>query len=110
MSGSPFQAVAGGVRVALRVTPRASRNAVTGLADTAEGGKALKVAVTAVPEDGKANEAVIKLLARLWHVPKSSVALVAGQTDRNKILHVAGDSADLMRRLSAGGDLEGSHG
>jgi len=104
LSGNPFSSTADGVRVALRVTPKASRNAVTGLADTAEGGKALKVAVTAVPEDGKANDAVIKLLAKLWHVPKSSIAVVAGQTDRNKILHVAGDPADLMRRLAAGVD------
>ncbi len=92
------------------MTPKASRNAVTGLADTADGRKALKVAVTAVPEDGKANEAVIKLLAKLWHIPKSSIAVVAGLTDRNKILHVAGDPADLMRRLAAGIDLEGSDG
>ena len=98
------------MRAALRVTPKASRNAVTGLADTACGGKALKVAVTTVPEDGKANEAVIKLLAKLWHVPKSSITVVAGQTDRNKILHVAGDPADLMRRLGATVDLEGSDG
>jgi uncharacterized protein (TIGR00251 family) len=101
VSASPFEAVADGVRVALRVTPKASRNAVSGLADTAAGGKALKVSVTAVPEDGKANDAVIKLLSKLWHVPKSSIAVAAGATDRNKILHVAGDPADLLRRMSA---------
>ena len=110
MSKGPFEPVADGVRAVLRVTPKASRNAVTGLADLGEGRKALKVAVTTVPEDGKANEAVIKLLAKLWHVPKSSIAVVAGHTDRNKILHVAGDPADLMRRLAAGVDLEGSDG
>lgn len=93
------------------MTPKASRNAVTGLADTVDGGKALKVAVTVVPEDGRANDAVIKLLSKLWHVPKSSITLVAGHTDRNKILHVAGTPADLMRRLAAGGvDEEGSDG
>ena len=110
MSGGPFEPLADGVRVALRVTPKASRNAVAGLADTAAGGKALKVAVTAVPEDGKANEAVVKLLSKAWHVPKSSIAVVAGATDRNKILHVAGDPAELMRRLGATVDLEGSDG
>lgn len=110
MTAGPFESIADGVRVTLRVTPKASRNAVTGLADTADGRKALKVAVTAVPEDGKANEAVIKLLSKLWHVPKSSIAVVAGHTDRNKILHVAGDPADLMRRLASGVDEEGSHG
>jgi uncharacterized protein len=97
---SPFEPVADGVRVTVRVTPKASRNAVTGLAERADGGVALKVGVTAVPEDGKANEAVIKLLAKAWGVPRTSVAVVAGATDRNKILRVAGDPAALSRHLS----------
>ena len=57
--------------------------------------------VTAVPENGKANEAVVKLLAKAWKLPKTSLTVVAGATDRNKIVHVAGDPADLMRRLTA---------
>lgn len=97
----PFAAVADGVRVTLRVTPKASRNAVTGTADTADGGRALKVAVTAVPEGGKANEAVVKLLSKAWGVPKTGITVLAGAADRNKILHVAGDPAELMRRLPA---------
>lgn len=100
MSG-PLEAVADGVRLTLRVTPKASRNAIAGLADTASGGKALKVTVTAVPEGGKANEAVVKLLAKAWKLPKTSLTVVAGATDRNKIVHVAGDPAELTRRLSA---------
>ena len=97
----PIEAVADGVRLALRVTPKASRNAIAGLAATASGGTALKVTVTAVPENGKANEAVVKLLAKAWKLPKTSLTVVAGATDRNKIVHVAGDPADLMRRLTA---------
>ena len=102
----PFETVADGVRLALRVTPKASRNAIAGLTDTAsatgsKGGTALKVMVTAVPENGKANEAVIKLLAKAWKLPKTSLTVVAGATDRNKIVHVAGDPADLVRRLTA---------
>ncbi|WP_188258837.1 DUF167 family protein [Azospirillum tabaci] len=97
----PFEAAADGVRLALRVTPKASRNAIVGLAATASGGTALKVTVTAVPENGKANEAVVKLLAKAWKLPKTSLTVVAGATDRNKIVHVAGDPADLMRRLTA---------
>ncbi|CAO3376904.1 DUF167 family protein [Azospirillum argentinense] len=98
---APFEAVADGVRLALRVTPKASRNAIAGLAATASGGTVLKVTVTAVPENGKANEAVVKLLAKAWKLPKTSLTVVAGATDRNKIVHVAGDPADLMRRLTA---------
>lgn len=100
----PFESVADGVRVHLRVTPRASRNAIAGIAETAGGGHALKVTVTTVPEDGKANEAVIKLLSKAWHVAKTSIRVVAGATDRNKILHVAGDPAELMRRLAVRGE------
>ena len=114
MSGPPkallFEAVADGVRLALRVTPKASRNAIAGLADTAAGGKALKVTVTAVPENGKANEAVVKLLAKAWKLPKTSLTVVAGATDRNKIVHVAGDPAALMRRLTALLSEEGTDG
>lgn len=114
MSGPPkallFEAVSDGVRLALRVTPKASRNAIAGLADTAAGGKALKVTVTAVPENGKANEAVVKLLAKAWKLPKTSLTVVAGATDRNKIVHVAGDPAALMRRMTALLSEEGTDG
>ena len=101
---APFHPVADGVRVSIRVAPKASRNAVTGVADAADGlhgagGRVLKVSVTAAPEDGKANAAVIELLAKQWRVPKSSVSVVQGHTDRNKTLHVAGPPADLLARL-----------
>lgn len=109
-AAGPFTPVADGVRVALRVTPKASRNAVTGTADTADGGKALKVAVTAVPEDGKANAAVVKLLSKAWGVPRTGITVLAGAADRNKILHVAGDPAELMRRLPASLEDGGAHG
>lgn len=106
IAASPFSAVAGGVRVALRVTPRASRNAVAGLAATADGGAALKVTVTTVPEDGKANQAVVELLAKAWRTPKSSISVVSGATDRNKIILVAGDPAELLPRLTAAVKME----
>ncbi len=99
--GGPLEPVADGLRLALRVTPKASRNAIAGLADTADGGRALKVTVTSVPENGKANDAVVKLLAKAWKLPRTSLTVVAGATDRNKILHVAGDPAVLMPRLAA---------
>jgi uncharacterized protein len=97
---TPFKPVADGVRVAVRLTPKASRNAIAGIAPSGEGEAVLKVMVTAVPEAGRANEALIKLLAKQWGVAKSSISLVAGATDRNKILQVAGDAGDLMARLS----------
>ncbi|MGE5146753.1 MAG: DUF167 domain-containing protein [Candidatus Eiseniibacteriota bacterium] len=98
-TGSPFSAVQGGVRVAVRLTPRARRNKVDGLADETGGGVALKVAVTAVPEDGKANAALIALLAKEWRVAKSSISVVRGATDRHKTLLVAGAPQALLAEL-----------
>lgn len=71
-----------GAEIAVRVTPRASRNAVV-----AEDG-AVRVYVTVVPEDGKANEAVRKLLAAALGVAKSRLVLVRGQTARDKVFRV----------------------
>jgi uncharacterized protein (TIGR00251 family) len=95
----PFTIADDGLRVALRVSPRASRNAVTGIADMTDG-RRVKLTVTAVPEGGKANAAVIKLLAKSWRVPKSSMEVVAGATDRNKLLLIHGGDRELMTRLS----------
>jgi uncharacterized protein (TIGR00251 family) len=92
--------VGDGVRVRLRVQPRARRNRIDGLAPEADGGMALKVAVTAAPEDGKANAAVITLLAAAWNLPKSAFTVVVGATDRRKIIHLQGDPARLMQALA----------
>jgi uncharacterized protein YggU (UPF0235/DUF167 family) len=98
---SPWRAAAGGVTVSLLVTPRARRNAVDGIAADADGGAVLKVAVTAAPEDGKANDAVITLLASSWHLPKGRFRVMRGAAARRKVLHVAGDPAALIGRMSA---------
>lgn len=88
--------VSDGVHVAVRVAPRASRDAIQG---PTEDKAALKVAVTAAPEGGKANAAVIKLLSKQWHVPKSAISVASGATSRNKVLRLTGDPDDLRRRL-----------
>lgn len=102
----PLQPVAGGVRLRLKVAPKAKRNAIGGLIDEPDdgrsgGGKALKVAVTAAPEDGKANDAVIALLAKEIGVAKSAISVVAGATDRRKIVEIRGQPADLLQRVQA---------
>ncbi len=97
----PFHSVAGGVTVALRVTPRASANRVRGVAVEADGASVLKVAVTAAPEGGKANAALIRLLARAWKVPKTSLSVASGAGARRKVVHVAGDPQELLARLLA---------
>jgi len=105
---SPLSVAGDGVRVAVRVTPRASRNGIGDIAAEADGGAVLRVSVTAVVEDGKANAAVIKLLAREWGVPKSAISVARGASNRRKTLSVMGDSGELSTRL--GGWLAGRHG
>ena len=96
---SPVSPCQGGVRLAVRLTPRASADRVLGVAVDAAGHPALKVAVSAPPEDGKANAALLKLLARLCGRPPSALAIVAGQQHRAKVVQVAGDTASLIRSL-----------
>lgn len=98
-TGGPVGRTTGGVRVSVRLAPKSSRDAVTGLMRTAQGGWTIKASVTAVPEAGQANEALVRLLAKQWGVPRTSIALTAGAAERNKILHVSGDPDDLFRRI-----------
>ena len=95
----PFAPASGGVRVALKVTPKAARQRVGPATAEPDGAAVLKVAVTAAPERGKANAAVIALLAKAWGVPKSTISVTAGAGTRRKTLHIAGDSGALMDRL-----------
>lgn len=68
----------------LKVIPKASRSAIEGVFTDAEGVNHLKVKVTAAPEDGKANKAVIELLAKTFHIPKSKIEIVSGSTSQFK--------------------------
>jgi hypothetical protein len=83
------------------VQPKAKRNRIAGVLAEADGGAALKLAVGAPPEDGKANAAVIALLAAAMGVAKSAVFVVSGATDRRKVVEIRGDAAALDGRLAA---------
>ena len=91
-----------GAQFALRVQPRSSRNAIAGVVSVGEqGGKqveAVKLAITAPPVDGKANQAVIEFLAELFGVAKSSITIVSGETGRNKVVAVRGLSTEQVRK------------
>ena len=91
----PFEAAADG----LRVQPGASREAVEGPVALPDGGIALAARVCAPPEAGKANAALVKLLAKTWKLPKSAITIVAGHGHRHKTLLIAGDPAGLEARL-----------
>ena len=88
-----------GLRLAVRLTPNGGRDCVDGLETGADGGLLLKARVTAVPEDGKANKALVRLLADVLRVPKSSITIVTGQTARNKSLRIEGDPEALITKL-----------
>jgi len=88
-----------GVRLRLRVKPGARRERLVG----AHGG-ALKLEVTSPPERGKANRAVVALLARVLGVPRKDVAVVMGQTSQDKVVEVVGvDAAEVAKALHAAG-------
>ncbi len=78
-----------GARLAVHLTPRAGRTGIQGISRDAAGRAWLRVAVTAAPEDGKANAALIALLARAWRLPKGAFSIASGATDRRKILYLA---------------------
>ncbi|MGA2102261.1 MAG: DUF167 domain-containing protein [Candidatus Sulfotelmatobacter sp.] len=82
-----------GVTFAVKVHPRAKKNAVTG-----EFGDALKVSLTAPAIEGRANDACIEFFAKLLKVPRSSVTIASGQSSRNKVIRVAGISAAEVRK------------
>ncbi len=86
--------------MALKVTPKAAANRLTGLAADADGGLVLKVSVTAPADKGKANAAVVKLLAKEWGVAKSDMEVTQGAASRTKTLLIRGDGTELMRRLT----------
>ena len=98
----PFAEVADGVRLAVRLTPKASLERIVGLAEEADGGVVLKVAVTAAPEGGKANAALLKLLARAFRLPARDFAVARGLSDRRKIVAVTGPPAALAARIAEG--------
>jgi uncharacterized protein len=93
----PIHETSGGVTFAVKIHPRAKKSAITG-----QIGDEMKVSLTAPPVDGKANEACIEFFANLLKVARSSITIAAGQTSRNKVIRVAGLTAQQVKdRLSA---------
>ncbi len=97
----PLAATAAGVRVTVRLTPRGRADRIDGVAHLVDGSPVLKASVGAPPEDGRANEALLRLLATEWRLARRDLAIAAGAKSRNKCVHVAGDPAVLLARLGA---------
>ena len=92
--------VSGGLSVRVRLTPKAARNAIGGTVANAQGISALKATVTAPPEGGKANKALIGMVAKSWRLPKTSISVKSGAGHRQKTLLVEGDTEMLMKKLN----------
>jgi uncharacterized protein len=90
----------GAVRLAIRVVPRAGRNALDGVTEAG----ALRVRLTAPPVEGAANAALIAFLADALGVPKRSITLVRGERGRDKVIEIAAPIAIIRERLRAATD------
>ncbi len=89
------------VRLTVRLTPNGGRDAIDGFETGADGESYLKARVSAPPDKGKANKALLVLVARAAGVAKSAVGLVSGDTQRKKILRIDGDPEDIVFRLES---------
>lgn len=87
-----MQETSAGVSFAVRVQPRAKRNAVLG-----EMGGALKIALTAPPADGRANQACVEFLAEALDLPRSAIEILSGVSSRNKMIRVSGCKVETVR-------------
>lgn len=104
----PLARHAKGVSLAVQLRPGARKNAIEGLARLDDGRRALKILVTEQPEKGRANRALIALLAKCWQLPRGAISILSGARDRRKVLLIEGESealwAELAPRLEGLGD------
>ena len=100
-AAAPYAADKDGVRLAVRLTPRASRNALDGIVQDANGRPALQIRLNAPPVDGAANVALIAFLAGALDLHKSDITIRSGHKSRVKILHLSGDGPTIVARLEA---------
>ena len=100
MTGKPYSAIAGGARLAVRLTPRGGRDALDGVGVDANGRPVLQIRLKAPPVEGAANEALIAFLAELLDLRKKDVVIRSGHTARTKIVELTGAPDVLLTRLA----------
>ncbi|MBD9389419.1 DUF167 domain-containing protein [Agrobacterium sp. AGB01] len=99
MTDRPWTAFNDHLRLSVRLTPNGGRDILERLETSADDDVVLKARVSAVPENGKANKALIALLAKSLRIPKSTISFVSGETARKKILRINADPEDLIIKL-----------
>jgi len=104
MTGAPTPAfckpIRNGIAIFVRLTPKSSKDAIEGAEEAGDGKMHLNARVRAVPEDGKANAALEKLVADWLKVPRKSVSVTAGTSSRLKTMEVEGESAELLAQVA----------
>ncbi len=98
--GVPWRRRANGLELRVRLTPRGGRDTVDGIDILSDGSVVLKLRVRAAPQDGEANEAARKVLAKALRMATSSITLEAGATSRVKTLLIAGNPVALEAALT----------
>jgi uncharacterized protein len=96
---TPWSAIAGGIALSVRLTPKGGRDSINGIELLADGRSVLKVRVRAAPSEGEANAALGSLIAKALGVPARDVSLLAGTTARVKRLAISGDGPALIATL-----------
>jgi len=107
MPGQPWSLRPDGLVVEVRLTPRAAMDRIDGVETRSDGLPILKARVRAVPEKGRANEAILKLLTKTLGLPTSRARLLAGDTARRKSVLLEGDPQALAQSLMAVLDSKG---
>lgn len=96
----PVTLHAKGIRLAIRLTPKASKNGFGPVERAADGAAHLKAYVTTVPEAGKANKSLIRMLAKSCKLPGGKFSVASGLTNRNKQILIEGDAQELALKLN----------
>ena len=100
MLDGPLTPIRSGLRVAIRLLPRAKSDRLIRVSVAPDGGHVIKASVTAAAQKGQANEALLHLLARVWRLPRRDLSIAAGAGSRNKFVRVAGDTQQLLAKIS----------
>ena len=98
---APFRLRDNGIDLFVRLTPKAALDRIEGIETAADGRSHLKARVRAVPENGAANAALERLMAKALGVPASAVSVVAGGTSRLKTVRVVGEPVALTNKVEA---------
>jgi len=94
-----FNVHSDGLTFAIKVSPKSKKNYISNIFLDQKNQSVLKIYITAPPEDGKANDAIVKLLAKTWKLKKNQIKIIFGLKDKNKIIIIEGNPKNLLEYL-----------